>query len=63
MPKQFISFQSRGKDGPLATVVLATDKIIAIERQLSSAAVLINGAAWSISTSDALRISKELLAE
>lgn len=61
MPKQFISFQTAGKGGEMATVVLAVDKIIAVERQLSQGCILISGAAWTISPGDAIRISRELL--
>lgn len=55
---KFITFHAANTEGGLSTVVMAVDKIVAIERTLAKGAVLITGAAFSVSASEATRIAK-----
>lgn len=60
MAKRFIKFTTSSHPGGLATVLLATSSIIAVERTLDQGIIVIQGAAYTVSLSEAIRVANEL---
>lgn len=60
MLKSFISFAATNKEGGITTVTLAVSSIVAVERSLSQGVVLIQGAAFTTTPQEAIRLSNEL---
>lgn len=57
----FVEFQAKSKDGGITTVVVPVENISAIERTLSIGVIIANGAAYSCTAGEALRLARLIL--